>query len=115
MSNKRRDKRFGCLVPVEAQEGGVFGQTNTIDFSRGGLGFVCLKELPLNKQVAIELELPGENKSVIVQGKVRWVVGIEGTEKYRIGLSFENIFHGSKTMLNKYFRRLEGKRYAFRY
>lgn len=115
MDNKRRNKRFNCLVPVETQENGAFGHAKTIDFSRGGLGFICLKELPLNKQVAIELELPGEKQSVIVQGKVRWVEGIAGTEKYRIGLSFENIFHGSKTMLNKYFRKLEGKRYAFRY
>lgn len=115
MSNKRKHKRFDCLVPVEGQDKSAFNCAKTTDFSRGGLGFLSFKKYPINQQVAVELELPGKDESVLVQGKVCWVQPISGSKQYRIGMSFENVFHGSKAPLNNYFKKLEGKRYASRY
>ena len=40
MKNKRKNRRYDCLVPVEGKEGGPFEDTKTVDFSKSGTGFL---------------------------------------------------------------------------
>ena len=101
--NKRRNKRLTCAVPVEGKEGGVFDHSQTIDFSKGGIGLVSQKKLSVNKEIMLELDLRENEDPVFVRGKVQWVRPIDESSLYRIGLSFKEVLQGSKTRLNQYF------------
>ena len=103
MINQRKNERFHCLVPVEGKQGGLFDRTQTVNISKGGLGFISERKIPLHKQIAIELDLKEEGDPVLVLGKVRWVRSITQTSLYRIGLSFENFFQGSQLQLKQHF------------
>ena len=105
MPNKRRSERVSCAVPVDSKKGGLFDQVQTIDFSRGGLGFVSHQRIPINKRVAIELDLFDELEPVVVVGRVRWVRTNGDSETYRIGLAFEDILSGAKSRIAEYFKK----------
>ncbi len=104
-SNKRKSQRQTCLVPVDGKQGSPFDKTQTIDISKGGIGFISPTKISLNKEIAMEIELSPEGETVIVVGKVRWVHPIADSDKYRIGLSFEDVLSGSKSRLNQYFQK----------
>ena len=103
MSNLRKSERCSCLVPVEGKDGGVFDDTQTVDFSRGGLGFVSNHRIPVNREIPIEIELTVDGKSVFVIGKVQWVHRVPDSQCYRIGVTFKDIMQGSKSRLKQYF------------
>ena len=103
MGNLRRSQRKECAVPVEGKEGTVFDRTQAVDFSKGGLGFISKHRIPKNKEIPIELELTPGGDPVFVVGKVTWVQKIKGSDYYRIGLSFTEVLHGSKSRLSRYF------------
>ena len=105
MSNKRRAPRIDCTVPVDSKQGSIFDHLQTIDFSRGGIGFVSHQRIPINKKIAIELDLFDENEPVVVIGRVRWVKTIGKSDNYRIGLAFEEIISGSQSRINRYFKK----------
>lgn len=102
--NKRRNKRLTCEVPLEGQKGSVFDATQVVDFSKGGLGFVSSRRIPVNKRIPIQLDLDEDDMPVLVIGRVKWARPINGTGQYRIGITFEEVMHGSKTRLQNYFR-----------
>ena len=106
VKNKRRAERKHCCVPVDAKADGPFGQVKTINFSKGGIGFISYQKIPLHKQIPIEIDLPGDQASVLVMGKVQWVRAvITASQKfYQVGVVFEDILQGSRSRLNQYFR-----------
>ncbi|MBF0532034.1 MAG: PilZ domain-containing protein [Candidatus Omnitrophica bacterium] len=103
MKNQRKCPRLVCAVPVEGQAAGVFDQTQTVDFSRGGLGFVSQQPIPLNHKIAVELDLEEQGNPVFVIGRVKWVRP-EPVGGYRVGMEFESILRGSKSRIDQYFR-----------
>lgn len=106
MKNKRKNSRYTCFVPVDGKKGSPFALTQTFDISKGGIGLVSPKKIPLNKRIAIELDLSDEGEeTVIVIGKVRWVVPDEDTNQYRIGMSFDEIIGGSRSRIEQYFQK----------
>ena len=102
--NKRKSRRLDCLVPVDGKEGGVFSSVRTLDFSKGGIGLVSHMEIPINEEVAIEIDFGMDEAPVLVLGRVRWIEPISNTPNFRVGLSFETVLAGGKSRLNKYFR-----------
>ncbi len=76
----------------------------TVDFSKGGIGLVSHLQIPIDEEVAIEIDFGMDEAPVLVLGKVRWVVPNNGSETFRVGLSFETVLNGGKSRLNKYFR-----------
>jgi len=104
MPNHRKNKRVTCHVPVDGKEGGVFDQTEAVDFSKGGLGFISHRRIPVNKEIPIEIELAVEGSPVFVIGRVQWVRRIPDSSNYRIGVSFKDVLRGSKSRLNQYFK-----------
>ena len=103
MKNKRKDNRASCLVPVVGQKNGIFGQTRTVDISKRGLGFISRCRVPINKKIAIELDLSNDGEPVLVIGQVKWVRPLSKTDHYRIGVYFEDVLKESKPRLDKYF------------
>ena len=105
--NKRRSERKDCFVPVEGKSDGPFGAVKTLDFSKGGFGFLSYKKIPLYKKIPIEIDLHGDKDPVLVVGKVQWVRPVTTASQaiYRIGVVFEDILQGSRSRLNRYFRK----------
>jgi len=103
MKNKRKNERINCAVPVDGKEGSLFSGLKTLDFSKGGLGFISEHEIPLNKEIVIEIDLSNNTEPVLAIGKVKWVEPISDSKNFRIGMSFEDVIGGSKSRLNKYF------------
>jgi c-di-GMP-binding flagellar brake protein YcgR len=104
MKNKRRATRQDCLVPVDGKTGSAFENIRTVDVSKGGIGLVSKKRIPLKREIAVELDFSAEGEPVFAIGKVCWVKKIKGTDTYRIGLTFKDVLRGSKSRLNKYFQ-----------
>ena len=105
MSNKRRASRSNCYVPVEGKEGTVFAETQTVDISKGGIGFISPKRIAVNRLIPMELDVGEGEESILVIGRVSWTRKIPETSTYRIGLVFEEALPGSKSRLNKYFKK----------
>ena len=103
MENKRKAPRLDCLVPVDGQAGSVFADTQTVDISKTGIGFISPKPLPVDQKIPIELDMGEEEDPILVIAKVTWSKKIEGSESYRIGLIFDETLPGAKSRLNKYF------------
>jgi len=104
MGNNRKNERYDCLVPIDGKDGSIFDQTQAVDFSKKGLGFVSRHRIPVNKEIPIEIELTVDGKPVFVVGRVQWVQRILNSKNYRIGISFKDVLKGSKSRLNQYFK-----------
>lgn len=98
--DKRKSRRFNCLVPVDGKEGSVFASTKTVDISRDGIGFIANHSIPLHEKIAIELALRPESDPVLVIGEVKWVRKLSDSEQYRIGLTFSDIIDGTRDELD---------------
>ncbi len=105
MGQTRRSKRLVCAVPVDSAKKSPFSESATVDISKGGLGFVSHRKIPLNTKIAFELILSLKEEPVLAIGKVKWVRPIPDSKNYRVGISFENILDGSKSRLTQYFRK----------
>ena len=90
-ADNRRHGRQLCLVPVESKEGTAFDKVQTIDISRGGIGFLSKQAIPLNEQIAVEIELAPDADPVLVVGRVQWVRKVSDSDNYRIGIKFVDI------------------------
>ena len=104
LSEKRKNRRYNCQVPVESKQGSSFDSSQTIDISRDGIGFISPHAIPLNEKIAVEIALTPDSDPVLVLGIVKWVRKITDSEQYRIGLSFLEVLSGSSSRLGKYFR-----------
>ncbi len=105
MQNKRKNPRHICAVPVDGKQGGPFESSKTIDFSQGGLGLISSHRIPMNKEIAIQLDLSAEGQSALVVGKVQWVIPIAQTHNFRIGVVFKDMLQGSRANVKDYFAR----------
>ena len=104
MNNKRKSQRIHCAVPVDGKKDSVFAKTQTVDFSKGGIGLISSRKIPINKKIAVELDLEPQEDPVLAIGRVKWVRSIADSDNYRIGLIFSEVRRGSKTQLNQYFK-----------
>lgn len=102
IENKRKSRREECFVPVEGKTGDLFEQIVTTDISKTGMGFISPCEIPVNKEIPIEIDFEENGEPVFVIGKVKWVKALRDSGSFRLGLNFETVVRGSKTRLNKY-------------
>lgn len=103
MENKRKNEREQCFVPVDGKVGDLFEQVITTDISKTGMGFISQNEIPVNKEIPIEIDFEETGEPVFVIGKVKWVKPLPNSDKFRLGLNFDTVLIGSKTRLNKHF------------
>ena len=104
--NRRKSERQTCLVPVEGKPGSPFASTQTVDISKKGIGFISKKKIPLDKKIAIELDLEGETEPALVMGQVKWVSRIRHSSYYRVGMLLtQDLSTGSRTYLKNYLQK----------
>ena len=101
-AEKRKSERYDCHVPVEGKKGTAFADSQTVDISQGGVGFISHQAVPVNTMMAVEIALTPEDDPIVVQGRVKWVRQVE-SDCYRIGMTFADAAAGFKSHLNKAF------------
>lgn len=104
-SEKRKNERYQCFVPVESKKGSSFEHTKTVNISKSGIGFLSPHFIPFKQKIPIEITLSPEADPVLVMGEVKWVHPLSGTKKYRVGMTFTNVLSGSRSRLGRYFHR----------
>jgi len=102
--NNRMETRNNCSVPVESKSDSSFGQTQTVDISRHGIGFISSHRPNINEKIAIEIQLKPNSDSVLAIGIVKWVRRLSDPEQYRIGMIYDEIIPGSQRRLDRYFK-----------
>lgn len=90
--NKRESKRQLCLVPVDSKKGTTFANTQTIDISKGGIGIISRRKIPLDEKIAVEIDTQPDGEPILVMGKVVWVRKMSDDDRYRVGLKFQKAF-----------------------
>lgn len=100
-ANKRRNIRKTCLVPIDAKRGGAFDKTQTVNISRGGVGFVSRGSVPVAEEIAVEIEVSPEEAPVLVMGQVKWIQADKENDLYRFGIEFGKILAGDRSRLRK--------------
>ncbi len=103
VTNKRSEPRHNCFVPVESKIESSFADTQTIDISRHGIGFISSHPHNINEKIAIEIQLKPNTDPVLVIGTVKWVRRISDAEQYRVGLNYDEVIAGSPRRLDRYF------------
>ena len=102
---KRKSPRKHCLVPVDGKQNSPFSDILTVDISKGGIGLITRSRLTLDQKIVIELDLDPSEEAVLVSGKVRWVRPVANSNHFRVGMTFSDVISGSKTRLNRYFKK----------
>ena len=105
-AEKRKASRFGCTVPVECKKGLAFDKSQTLDISKGGLGFISTERIPINTKMAIEIALTPEADPILAFGQVKWVKQLAHKNFYRIGMMFSDISRSWQLRLDRYIQRL---------
>ena len=100
-AEKRKSERFDCSVPIEGKEGSVFAESQTVDISGGGVGFISRKFIPVNTEMAVEIALTPKSDPLLTLGKVKWVQQLSNPPRYRVGMVFEESSAGLKSQLNR--------------
>ena len=101
--NNRMGTRNNCFVPVESKSDSSFGQTQTVDISCHGIGFISPHPHNINEKIAIEIQLKHNTDPVLVIGIVKWVHRLFDSEQYRIGMNYDGISVGFQRRLHRYF------------
>jgi c-di-GMP-binding flagellar brake protein YcgR len=101
--NNRMETRNNCFVPVESKSDSSFDQTQTVDISGHGIGFISPHPHNINEKIAIEIQLKHNSDPVLVIGIVKWVHRLSDSEQYRIGMNYDEIISGSQRRLDRYF------------
>jgi len=97
------ETRNNCFVPVESKSDSSFDQTQTVDISCHGIGFISSCPHDINEKIAIEIQLKPNTYPVLVIGVVKWVRRLSDSEQYRIGMNYDEISSGSQRRLGQYF------------
>ena len=103
-SNQRKSKRIDCRVPIDCKAGAPFDQSKAVDISKGGVGVLVKKAVPVDTTMAVEIALTPTSEPIIAFGQVRWVTELPTNDGYRLGLNFIDVTPTSRSRLNKYFR-----------
>ena len=104
VSNNRMESRDNCFVPVESQSESSFDQTQTVDISSHGIGFISSHPHNINEKIAIEIQLKPNTDPVLVIGVVKWVRRLSVSGQYRIGMNYDGISPSSQRRLDRYFK-----------
>jgi len=86
--NFRKNTRHRCYVPVDAKKGTAFHDILTLDISREGMGLLSHRKVPLDEEIAVELDLNPGQEPILVMGRIVWVKRLSESEKYRLGMKF---------------------------
>ena len=103
ITEKRSDCRYDCRVPVVCKKKSAFDNAQTIDISRGGVGFISRTFIPLDTKMGLEIALKPDAEPILAMGQVKWVAQVPHSECYRVGMTFADIPSHARSRLEQYF------------
>ncbi len=101
-SEKRKHARRQCQVPVVCKKGSIFDSSQTVDISKGGIGFISSTPIPIDTKMLVELDLKADGEPVLALGRVKWVSHVRNSECYRVGMTFQEISTDSRSRLHEH-------------
>jgi c-di-GMP-binding flagellar brake protein YcgR len=99
---KREAPRLDCRVPIMCRRGSLFDNAQTMDISKGGVGLLSAKFIPLKTNLIMEIALAPKAEPVLAVGKVCWVQKSSYSDQYRVGMNFTDIAVDSSRRLADY-------------
>ena len=90
-AEKRKANRRNCTVPILCKKGTAFDHSQTVDISRGGVGFISSKFIPVDTKMAVEIAMRPESDPVLTIGQVKWIQPLSHLACYRIGMVFQKL------------------------
>ena len=88
---KRKFRRVDFREPINYQfsAGKDFGGCLSCDLSKGGIRVSFNGFIPLGTEVTINIKLPQAPGFINIRGKVAWVRQLPFSDRYQVGLKFE--------------------------
>ena len=98
--------KFKFFDDINIMDENIKGKAKNL--SAEGVCIVTEKEIPKNKNIELDIFLPGRKKSVIIHGKVIWTHKIKSVEKklpdhYEAGIKLYTIDKDDENALLKYY------------
>jgi len=104
--NQREYTRIRFREPVEfrLRDPQSFGGCLAQDISEGGIRIMLNEFVPLNTEVAFQLKFGEKSQVVELKGHVVWIQQAPYSERYHVGLEFDQttFFPKSKERIHKY-------------
>jgi uncharacterized protein (TIGR02266 family) len=90
--DSRRDRRATLVLPLEYRNAGHLLVSYCTNLSRGGLFLPTPEPLPVGETVALVLRVPGRERPVTLEAKVRWIREADSTRgPAGMGVAFHDI------------------------
>ncbi|MDP2938890.1 MAG: PilZ domain-containing protein [Candidatus Omnitrophota bacterium] len=105
-TERRKFRRASLDTPLryKFKQANEFGSTITRDISEGGLKLNLEKFVPINTDFVLELGLDKLSNIINAVGKVVWVTKIPHSERYQLGLEFQEINEQHKRDISSYIK-----------
>lgn len=92
--SRRRDRRATLVLPLEYRNAGHLLVSYCTNLSRGGLFLPTPEPLPVGETVELVLRVPGRDRPVTLEAKVRWARESDSTRgPAGMGVAFYDIDH----------------------
>ena len=91
MDDKRTSSRVPTNIEIVFRESGSFIKSYMINVSRGGVFIKTGHPLPLESELSLKIQLPGDTEKIAIQGKVVWTNSHSKAFPVGMGIQFTDI------------------------
>ena len=105
IQDKRREARLAASLPVSFRlkdSSGVPKRSLIKDLSSRGLRLITNNLIPKHSSILLELELKELPHILNMAGRIAWIRNLGLTERYHIGVEFQDINKETKHKLEEY-------------
>lgn len=103
MREKRRFLRFDVLMDAFCNKAGQKKDLKICNLSKEGVGVVSTYPLGVGEKIDVEMNIPGDNVPVVLQGEIAWAQAPEQDScHYQGGIKFGNVANDDKARLLEY-------------
>ena len=102
-------KNVYASVRYQSRTSRNYGSTLTRDISEGGLRLSFDRFVPLNTDLILQMNLPTVPEVVSAIGTVVWSHRIPHSDRYQLGIRFQEISEKQRSEVSDWLRRFIGK------
>ena len=103
MGEKRRYMRFNILMDALFKRNEERKNLKINNFSREGVGIISDEYIDAGEDVELELEIPGDNIPVVINGEISWTNDTPTDQgKHMSGVKFKDIENSDRTRILHY-------------
>ncbi|HPN73001.1 MAG TPA: PilZ domain-containing protein [Candidatus Omnitrophota bacterium] len=103
MGEKRRFLRFDVLMDAFCNLAGQRKGLKIHNLSKEGVGVLSSYPLGIGDKIDVEMNIPGDNVPVVLQGEVAWASApAQDSCHYQGGIKFESVANDDRARLLEY-------------